>query len=170
MIKIKILWQWQTRWMALTFKKINFITSMSCYVDLTIDVIQLPQFDKIKKISDLANAIWANSVVFGYKKNAVQLTFDNKTYYFKINKINRSSYIKNIEFFDYNLKKKRLVYVYSPYKELAGDGMKFERKNDYSPFASYTIKLVDDSNHLTKTLDISESFIDDLAKVYDKNI
>ena len=48
--------------------------------------------------------------------------------------------------------------------------MKFERKNDYSPFASYTIKLVDDSNHLTKTLDISESFIDDLAKVYDKNI
>ena len=153
---------------GVNFKKINFITSRSCYVDLTIDVIQLPQFDKIKKISDLANAIWANSVVFGHKKNAVQLTFDNKTYYFRINKINWSSYIKNIEFFDYNLKKKSLVY--GPYKELAGDGMKFERKNDSSWFASYTIKLVDDSNHLTKTLDISESFIDDLAKVYDKNI
>ena len=46
--------------------------------------------------------------------------------------------------------------------------MKFERKNDSSPFTSYAIKLVDDSNHLTKTLDINESFIDDLAKVYDK--
>ena len=98
----------------------------------------------------------------------VQLIFDNKTYYFRINKINRSSYIENIEFFDHNLKKKSLAYVYSPYKELAGDGMKFERTNDSSPFTSYTIKLVDDSTHLTKTLDTSNNFIDDLAKVYDR--
>ena len=73
--------------------------------------------------------------------------------------------MRNIEFFDYNLKKKRFVYVYSPYKEIAGDGMRFERKNYSSPFTSYAINLVDDSNHLTKTLDINESFIDDLAKV-----
>ena len=65
---------------------------MSCYVDLTVDVTKLPQFDKI---SDLANAILADGEDFGYKKNAVQLTFDNKTYYFRINKINRSSYIEN---------------------------------------------------------------------------
>ena len=141
---------------------------MSCYVDLAVDVTKLPQVDKIKEISDLANAILADGVGFGYKKNAVQLTFDNKTYYFRINKINRSSYIENIEFFDHNLKKKSLVYVYSPYKELAGDGMKFERTNDSSPFTSYTIKLVDDSTHLTKTLDTSNNFIDDLAKVYDR--
>ena len=43
--------------------------------------------------------------------------------------------------------------------------MRFERKNYSSPFTSHAIKLVDDSNHLTKTLDINESFIDDLAKV-----
>ena len=98
----------------------------------------------------------------------VQLIFDNKTYYFRINKINRSSYIGNIEFFDHNLKKKSLAYVYSPYKELAGDGIKFERTNDSSPFKSYTIKSVDDSTHLTETLDISDNFIDDLAKVYDR--
>ena len=138
---------------------------MSCYVDLAVDVTKLPQVDKIKEISDLANAILADGVGFGYKKNAVQLTFDNKTYYFRINKINRSSYIENIEFSNYNLKKKRLVYVYSPCKELAGDGMKFERTNDSSPFTSYTIKLVDDSTHLTKTLDISDNIIDFLAKV-----
>ena len=145
-----------------------YITNMSCYIDLTVDVTKLPQFDKIKEISDLSNAILANGVDFGYKKNAVQLTFGNKTYYSRINKINRSSYIENIEFFDYSLKKKRLVNVYSPYKELAGDGMKFERTNDSSPFTSYTIKLVDDSTHLTKTLDISNNFIDELAKVYDR--
>ena len=145
-----------------------YITNISCYIDLTVDVTKLPQFDKIKEISDLSNAILANGVDFGCKKNAVQLTFGNKTYYFRINKINRSSYIENIEFFHHNLKKKSLVYVYSPYKELAGDGMKFERTNDSSPFTSYTIKLVDDSTHLTKTLDISNNFTDELAKVYDR--
>ena len=145
-----------------------YITNISCYTDLTVDVTKLPQFDKIKEISDLSNAILANGVDFGCKKNAVQLTFGNKTYYFRINKINRSSYIENIEFFDHNLKKKSLVYVSSPYKELAGDGMKFERTNDSSPFTSYTIKLVDDSTHLTKTLDISNNFTDELAKVYDR--
>ena len=145
-----------------------YMTNMSCYIDLTVDVTKLPQFDKIKEISDLSNAILANGVDFGYKKNEVQLTFGNKTYYFRINKINRNSYMENIEFFDYNLKKKRLVNVYSPYKEVVGDGMKFERTTDSSPFTSYTIKLVDDSTHLTKTLDISNNFIDELAKVYDR--
>ena len=71
---------------------------MSCYVDLTVDVTKLPQFDKIKDISDLANAILVDGVDFGYKKNVVQLTFDNKTYYFRIDRINRNSYIENIEF------------------------------------------------------------------------
>ena len=56
------------------------MTSMLCYVDLTVDVTKLSQFDKIKEISDLANAILADGVDFGYKKNAVQLTFDSKTY------------------------------------------------------------------------------------------
>ena len=41
---------------------------MPCYVDLTEDVTKLPQFDKIKKISDLANTILADGVDFGYKK------------------------------------------------------------------------------------------------------
>ena len=40
---------------------------MSCFVDLTVDVTKLPQFDKIKEISDLANAILADGVDFGYK-------------------------------------------------------------------------------------------------------
>ena len=43
-----------------------YITNMSCYVDLTVDVTKLPQFDKIKEISDLANAILADGVDFGH--------------------------------------------------------------------------------------------------------
>ena len=50
-------------------KNIDYhITSMSCYVNLTVDVTKLPQSDKIKEISDLANAILADGVDFGYKK------------------------------------------------------------------------------------------------------
>ena len=44
---------------------------MACYVDLAVDVSKLSKFDKIKKISDLANAIVADGVNFGYKKNAI---------------------------------------------------------------------------------------------------
>ena len=47
---------------------IYYITSMSCRVDLIVDVTKLPQFDKIKEISDLGNAILADCVDFGYKK------------------------------------------------------------------------------------------------------
>ena len=41
---------------------------MSCYVDLTVEVTKLPQSDKIKEISDLANAILADGEDFGYNK------------------------------------------------------------------------------------------------------
>ena len=59
-------------WKVLFSKKTrNYsITSMSCYIDLAVDVTKLSQFDKIKEISDLVNAILADSVDFGYKKNA----------------------------------------------------------------------------------------------------
>ena len=39
---------------------------MSCYVNLADDVTKLSQFDKIAEISDLANAILADGVDFGY--------------------------------------------------------------------------------------------------------
>lgn len=142
---------------------------MSCYIDLAVDVNKLPQFDKIKEIYDLSNAILAGGGNFGYKEQAVQLSFDGRTYYFKNNKINRSNYIENIEFFEYNLKKRRIVYIYSPYEELeSGIGIKFERTNDSNLFIKYTIKLVDNSTYLTKKLKFSDNFMEDLARVYDR--
>ena len=36
---------------------------------------------------------------------------------------------------------------------------------------SYTIKLVDDSTYLTKTVEVADAFLDNIAKIYDrKNI
>lgn len=158
---------------GLIFKKNKdyYIKNMSCYVDLAVDVNKLPQFDKIKEIYDLSNAILVGDDNFGYKEQALQLSFDGRTYYFKYNKINRSNYIENIEFFDYSLKKRRIVNIYSPYKELESDnGIKFERTNDSNLFIKYTIKLVDNSTYLTKKLNFSNNFMEDLAKVYDRKI
>ena len=85
-----------------------YITSISCYVDLTADVTELPQFYKIKEVLDLSNVILADGVDLGYKKNAIQTTYEGENYMFKIDKINWSKYIDNIEFFDVNLKKKKV--------------------------------------------------------------
>ena len=43
-----------------------YITSMSCYIDLTVD--GTTSIDKIREISDMVNAILAGGVDFDYKK------------------------------------------------------------------------------------------------------
>ena len=131
---------------------------MSCYDDLVVDITKLLQFDKIKKISGLANAILADGLNFDYKKNTIQTTYEGESYAIK-NKINRSKYIYKIEFFNYIFEKRRLVYVYSPNKELQGDGVKFERINITAPLISYTVKLVGNATYLTKTLEVANNMI-----------
>ena len=105
---------------------------------------------------------------------AIKKCYTNKyqgsSYAFKINKINCRKYIDNIEFFYNNLKKKRLVYVYLPYKEFEGDGMKFERTNENASLISYTIILIDDSSYLTKTLEAAVAFLENIAKIYNLSI
>ena len=46
--------------------------------------------------------------------------------------------------------------------------MKFERINNTAPLISYTVKLVDGSTYLTKTLEGANSLLDNVAKVYDR--
>ena len=49
--------------------------------------------------------------------------------------------------------------------------MKFKQTNENALLISYTIKLVDDSTYLTKTLEVADAFLDNLAKINDrKNI
>ena len=78
---------------------------------------------------------------------------------------------KILSSFNFNLKNRRFAYVYSLYKELEGDGVKFETTNKNASLISYTIKLVEDSTYLMKTLVVSDVFLDNLTKIYDgKNI
>ena len=72
---------------------------MSYYVDTTVDVTKLPQFDKIKKVSDLANAILAHGGDFCHKESGIHRVYEGVSYAFKTKKINRSKYIDNIELF-----------------------------------------------------------------------
>ena len=39
-----------------------YITSMACYVDLTVDITRLPNYAKIEQTSDLANALLRDGV------------------------------------------------------------------------------------------------------------
>ena len=60
---------------------------MLYYVDLTVDVKILPQFDKIKAISDRAKAILADGVDFGYKKTLYKQCLTKRAMHLKsINK------------------------------------------------------------------------------------
>ena len=54
------------------------------YVDLTVNVTKQPQFDKIKQISDLANAILADGVDFGYKKTLYKQDMTEKDTHLKL--------------------------------------------------------------------------------------
>ena len=63
-----------------------YITSMSCHVDQFVDVTKLPQFDKIKEISDLANASLADGADFGYKKTLYKQRLKEKAMQLKLMK------------------------------------------------------------------------------------
>ena len=53
---------------GVVFKKNKhyYITSMTCYIDLTVEITKLPYYAKINQHFDLANAILRGSVDFGY--------------------------------------------------------------------------------------------------------
>ena len=55
---------------GVVFKKYKdyYITSMTCYVDLTVDITKLPNYAKIKQMSDPTNAILRGGVDFGYRR------------------------------------------------------------------------------------------------------
>ena len=69
-----------------------YITSMLYYVDLTVDVKILPQFDKIKAISDRAKAILADGVDFGYKKKLCKQCLMERAMHLKL--INKPKLIR----------------------------------------------------------------------------
>ena len=112
---------------GVVFKKNNdyYITSMTCYVDLTVDITKLPNYAKIKQTSDLANAILGGDIDFGYSRKELVLGKTNgSNLKFQSEKSRRDQYLEGVEFFDYESKKTKNVHIYSASKELKDRGLK----------------------------------------------
>ena len=62
-------------------------------------------------------------------------------------KSNRALSVDVVEFFDYVTKQKRLVFIYSPYKELKEFGLKFENKTT-GHIGGYTVTLKEENDKL----------------------
>ena len=112
------------------------IASMSCFITLTQDRKELAHYDDIKKISEISNKI-------------LEANFnDVAKYEFQPEKINRGLSVKAVEFFDEVAKRKRLVYVYSPYEELKNYGLKFQNKQQGGIITNYTIDMIEENNKI----------------------
>ena len=138
-----------------------YITSMTCYIDLTVDITKLVNCAKIKQTSDLATAILRGGIDFGYGKKEQTLGKTSRSnLIFRSDKSKRDQYLEDVEFSDIENKKTKKVHIYSAHKELKDRGLKFLTTDLNSPIKSNTVKLSSDSKFLTRFLkDIIESFI-----------
>ena len=105
-----------------------YITNMSCFIKITQDLTELNHYEEIKKISEISNKILKNGVKHLYEEKKLEATFGNLNFQFLPEKSKRGLSLQAIEFFDYVTKRKRLVFVYSPYEELKIFGLKFNNK------------------------------------------
>ena len=86
-----------------------YLTSISCYIQLTNDLTELTHYDDVKKISDLSSDILKNGIDYLYIEKELEVTFGNNV---KIElepiKTNRALSVEIVEFFDYVTKQKGL--------------------------------------------------------------
>ena len=100
------------------FKKKNYLVSMSCFIEITNDLSKSTYYDDIKKISDLSNSILKTGIDHSYEEKILEVIFNDVKIELTLEKSNRALSIDVVEFFDYVTKQKRLVFIYSPYKNL----------------------------------------------------
>ena len=84
-------------------------------------------------------------------------------------KSNRALSVDVVEFFDYVTKQKRLVFIYSPYKELKQFGLKFENKKTGNIGGySFTLKEENGKLYLKKELFLNkDKLLENLTKEND---
>ena len=84
-----------------------YITSMTYYVDLAVNITKLPKYDKIKQIHDLATEILRGGIDFSYGKISLSLSkaSGSGSTTFAADKSRQSKYIEMVEFFDVESKK-----------------------------------------------------------------
>ena len=89
---------------------------MSCFIEITNDLIKLTHYNDIKKISDLSNSIlFKNGVDHLYEEKNLDVTFNNVKIELMPEKSNRALSVEVADFYDYVIKQKRLLFIYSPY-------------------------------------------------------
>ena len=105
-----------------------YITSMYCFITLMQDLKELAHYHDIKKISEISNKILKNGIEHLHGEKILEANFEGVAKYeFQHEKSNRGLSVHAVEFFDEVTKRKRLVYVYSPYKELKNYGFKIPK-------------------------------------------
>ena len=82
-----------------------------------------------------------------YEEKNLEVTFNDVKTELTSEKSNRALSVQVVEFFDYVTKQKRLVFVYSSYKELKQFGLKFENKNT-AHIGGYTVTLKEENDKL----------------------
>ena len=125
-----------------------YLTSMSCFIEITNDLSEQQHYGEIIKISELSNKILKNGVehLYDEKKIEVFLNGELKTE-LEAEKSNRALSVEIVEFFDHVTKQKRYVFVYSPYNELKKFGLKFQNKKS-SNVNGYTISLKEEKDKI----------------------
>ena len=103
---------------GILFKKNKdyYLTSMSCFIEITNDLSELEHYIEIIDISKLSNNILKNGVdhLYDEKKIEVFINGELKTE-IEAEKSNSAFSVEIVEFFDHVTKQKRYVFVYSPY-------------------------------------------------------
>ena len=150
-------------------KRDYYITSLSANIKLQTNLNDLKDYDKIKKIAEVSNAILENGTDHLHQDQELELMLEKK--YDLIQKKNkRKLFVSIIEFLDTKTKKKKLVSVYSPYEELKVYSLRFETKN--AAVSKYTINLLNDDDgklYLGKRLFFDKKkVIEEIKKEFDK--
>ena len=82
-----------------------------------------------------------------YKEKNLEVTFDDVNTELTPEKGNCALSVDVVEFFDYVTKQKRVVFIYSLYKELKEFGVKFENKKT-GRIGSYNVMLKEENDKL----------------------
>ena len=107
--------------------KYYYLTSMSCYIQLTNEIEKLKECPDIKKIADLSEEILRDRVeIF---ENDLEVSYRNVKIDLIKDKSKQSQAEEVVEFFDYNLKRKRFALAYSLLNEIKKFKMTFKKDN-----------------------------------------
>ena len=146
-----------------------YLTSMSCFIEITNDLSELEHYSEIIKISELSNKILKNGLNHLYEEKKIEVFINGelKTE-LEAEKSNRALSVEIVEFFDHAAKQKRHVFVYSPYNELKKFGLKFQNKKS-SNVNSYTVSLKEEKDKIYLEKEIFFDRKRTLEKIFEEN-